>query len=240
MATKNSKKKATVNARSLAAKKAWITIRANKAKAKKKPIAKTTKPSSCCVGWTNDFVSTNKPTPAKLVPSPKQKLVKGLIKNDTYVADWEKQGQFGVADINKRGISLPLTNDTLLPTPKANQYLTTAKPYTPPPVVPKVPKYSKVKDLLSTASRWRKSALATDTYGRSVDVNSPEACQFCLSGAVDRVYAGYSWGRTNAINKLQDAIRKYSLNTNSSIVSFNDSSSTSFTDLRRVLEFADV
>lgn len=46
----------------------------------------------------------------------------------------------------------------------------------------------KIKNLL-TKKNWIKFDLAQNKDGGSVDADSSEACKFCLSGAIERVYS---------------------------------------------------
>ena len=39
-----------------------------------------------------------------------------------------------------------------------------------------------------TKARWTKGSMAKDAGHRSMDPNAPEACRWCLSGAVDLCY----------------------------------------------------
>lgn len=46
----------------------------------------------------------------------------------------------------------------------------------------------KVQELLSDESKWCCFHTAKNIQGNQVDVNSPDACRFCLLGALDKCY----------------------------------------------------
>lgn len=45
----------------------------------------------------------------------------------------------------------------------------------------------KVKEKIDTPDKWAKGTFAVDENGRSIDASSPNACRFCIYGALDRV-----------------------------------------------------
>lgn len=45
----------------------------------------------------------------------------------------------------------------------------------------------KLRDVLSDKSKWTQRAMARDIDDDCVDVNSKEACKFCLLGALDKL-----------------------------------------------------
>ena len=46
----------------------------------------------------------------------------------------------------------------------------------------------KVKELLSDRERWIQNTMAVNTKGETVRFSDPEACAFCLLGAVYKCY----------------------------------------------------
>lgn len=46
---------------------------------------------------------------------------------------------------------------------------------------------TKLRELLSDESKWTQTAFARDRRGRVVPLSSPEACQFCLVGGLDKL-----------------------------------------------------
>lgn len=50
---------------------------------------------------------------------------------------------------------------------------------------------------------WTQGAYARDRFGRAEDVNSPEACQFCLIGAAYKLYGDVD---APVIRKIRDIL----------------------------------
>jgi hypothetical protein len=91
----------------------------------------------------------------------------------------------------------------------------------------------KVKDLLSDASAWTRGTMARDKSGKPCDPRDDRAVQFCLVGAIRRVYRG--WGeRMRAYDDVSRVIG------NTIIEYWNDAPDRTFLDVLRVLEKADV
>lgn len=95
----------------------------------------------------------------------------------------------------------------------------------------------KIKELLTDESRWCKGHVARNKYGEKEDIESEQAVCWCLSGAIGKCYP---YKDRNAISlKIRDAIVKhlgYVLGT----IAFNDDKKTTFEDVRKVIELADV
>jgi hypothetical protein len=51
-------------------------------------------------------------------------------------------------------------------------------------IMTKAKEKQKLGDILSAKSRWIKHSLARDSDGNSVSYLDPEACKFCLAGAI--------------------------------------------------------
>lgn len=62
----------------------------------------------------------------------------------------------------------------------------------------------KVRELLSDPSHWSRGAWARDAAGKACEPNSPDACSFCLSGAMMRL-GGADW---QAISEAAWAVEK--------------------------------
>lgn len=78
--------------------------------------------------------------------------------------------------------------------------------------------YKTVYDLLKAPSRWTKFVAARNKKDQRVSVESPDACKFCLVGAIDKIYKIHD-KRILVRNKVRDIIyRRYF----STISSFND------------------
>ena len=92
----------------------------------------------------------------------------------------------------------------------------------------------KVKELLSDRSKWCQGSFATDAEGNPRGIMAPDATRFCLRGALGRCYPEQT---------EYDAARKRlesSLSSHSCLMEFNDSTFTTFTDVKELLERADV
>ena len=104
----------------------------------------------------------------------------------------------------------------------------------------------KVKDLLSSPEKWHKGCYAKDTKGNPVSETGSTAVSWCLMGAIYKCYdngAGYkiasSYGNVlSCIRKIEDnfpdLLRRVSL------PCFNDDPKTTFEDIRRIIETADI
>jgi hypothetical protein len=105
----------------------------------------------------------------------------------------------------------------------------------------------KVKELLTDESKWTKGAAARNARGVAIFVNQEEACQFCLSGALQKCYGESGPELNDAENRLAEAVWEY---TNEpvhlrdkaiiDIIEFNDWRADGFKDIRAVIEKADV
>lgn len=82
-----------------------------------------------------------------------------------------------------------------------------------------------VKDLLNDESKWIQGVFFRDAEDK--ECGKDKACKFCLSGAIKYVYGCDEYGcLTN---------HEYF-----AICSFNDDPTTTFEDIRKVLEIANV
>lgn len=96
----------------------------------------------------------------------------------------------------------------------------------------------KIQKLLNTEKRWCRGAEARDIHGTPVSPQSPEAVQWCLLGAINKCYGSY----TNDYDKIFDRLR----NTIEAprkifgVANFNDRASTTFADIQKLIEKADV
>ncbi len=93
----------------------------------------------------------------------------------------------------------------------------------------------KVRELLSDPSRWTQGTFARNRNGIPTSSNAPDACKWCLLGAIRKCYPeegdyGKSW------RKLKDAVYEYT-GTDLAAV-FNDTAKHE--DILKVLEIADV
>jgi len=91
----------------------------------------------------------------------------------------------------------------------------------------------KVSDILCDESKWTKGALAKDKNGNKVDIHCPDAVCYCIMGAF-----GKAREFKNSIHKVWDSIYNIYGNKYKDIPDFNDSSDTTFEDIKKVLERA--
>lgn len=92
----------------------------------------------------------------------------------------------------------------------------------------------KVKELLSDESKWTRKAYARDSHGVMIEPRSPSACCWCISGAIERCYQSYA-----KASEVSEKIKRH-LPFGKTSIDFNDDPATTFADIRRVLELADV
>ena len=96
----------------------------------------------------------------------------------------------------------------------------------------------KIKELLDKPEKWTKGFYAKDSRGKPANVNDADAVCFCLEGALYKC-CGYN-GYEDKQLKLSNSIEKYTNGKTNSLVAFNDNQSTTFEDIKKVLELADV
>lgn len=89
----------------------------------------------------------------------------------------------------------------------------------------------KVRELLCDESKWTRHAWARDRFGQPTFSTADNAVSFCLIGAVNHCYQDDE--REQVLDKLSQAAGTNNL------VFFSDRATT-FADIRRVLELADV
>ena len=100
----------------------------------------------------------------------------------------------------------------------------------------------KISELLKDESCWTKSQFARDVNNVPVEPGSPDACSWCLIGALDKCYASTTTG-SEARTKLTDAVRQYSepqCGSGWGVSTYNDREQTTFADIKAILEIAGV
>lgn len=105
----------------------------------------------------------------------------------------------------------------------------------------KAPEYKTVKELFKKA-KWIKEAFAKDALGAEITEDSPNATQFCLAGAINRVYPKYLT-RLEILNKVEKvirAIRKKGKNEIVCIEAYNDDKETKWADIKKVIDKANI
>ena len=90
----------------------------------------------------------------------------------------------------------------------------------------------KIKELLSDSSKWTKRAMARDFNDLTCVAHCDIAIKWCLLGAIVKCYPG-GYKRIQILNKIID-------NGISDISGFNDLSSTSFSDIKALVERLDI
>lgn len=96
----------------------------------------------------------------------------------------------------------------------------------------------KVKELLSDESKWCQRALARvdkENEASAISPRSLKATCWCLEGAIVRCYPTHA-ARIMAEGRIKNALNGDWIY----VSSFNDSEATTFADIQRVLELADV
>ena len=94
-----------------------------------------------------------------------------------------------------------------------------------------------VKETLRMPDAWIREEYATDSRGRAVDSDDPNATSFCLMGAVARSGAGMEgWGEVT--RTIQYAIDDLYHEEYFTIATFNDASEIGHGDVLKVLDWA--
>lgn len=108
----------------------------------------------------------------------------------------------------------------------------------------------KVKELLSEETKWTKNHYAKNEEGEPVSSLFSEACCWCLKGAVTKCYynpaiENYHVIQQEAVDKLRAAVKqlfpsRVNHPSRCEAATFNDHPETTFADIQKVLELADV
>ena len=94
----------------------------------------------------------------------------------------------------------------------------------------------KIQELLKNETCWTKRVDARNKEEYPVSAFNRYAVKWCLIGALNKCYSGQE--RFEMLNKLEKVL--FSLHCDMSLSSFNDASSTTFKQIREVIEKADV
>lgn len=100
-----------------------------------------------------------------------------------------------------------------------------------------------VQELLSDESKWTKGTFARDENNCNIDPYSKGAICWCIKGAIMRCYEGDDeyWHANNEIRAAIAKLKYFDKPTiNINIMGFNDNPNTTFADIRRVIEEADI
>lgn len=97
----------------------------------------------------------------------------------------------------------------------------------------------KVKDLLSGEAAWTKDSYSRDIHGNpTLNVDDPASVSWCLEGAIHKCYINNN-EPGNSFGYILMKVENY-LGKGGSILHFNDSESTKFEDIRKVVETLDI
>jgi hypothetical protein len=102
----------------------------------------------------------------------------------------------------------------------------------------KISKVGPIATLLSDETKWCKNFLGKTATGKGVCGSDSRAVQWCLLGAVEKIYGNFSPESIRVRGKLRRAICKLFPKYAHSIADFNNSNS--FRSVRRVLKLARV
>lgn len=91
-----------------------------------------------------------------------------------------------------------------------------------------------IKDILTDESKWHKGDLAVNSKGVDVSPDDPDACKFCLLGALKKAYGDNEEEYPKKLSNLYEA------NNFEGIIGFNDHPSTTFADVMALVEKAGV
>src|ERR1700732_3766033 len=101
---------------------------------------------------------------------------------------------------------------------------------------------AKIADLFCSEERWTKGPQACDALGNPVDARSSAAVRFCLFGAVRHCYGLHEEDAVFA--KLALAMgfdgQRYEGRLYAAVIHFNERPTTTFADVRRLVEEAGV
>lgn len=97
----------------------------------------------------------------------------------------------------------------------------------------------RVIDLLASQKQWTRERYARDIHGLSEHPLLDTAVGWCLIGAVRKCY-GYKEEANIAMSKLARTIIELGYREDGAIACFNDASETTFEDIRKVIEKADI
>ena len=88
----------------------------------------------------------------------------------------------------------------------------------------------KVRELLSNATRWTKGTYAKNHLGNNVLYTDEKACQWCLSGAIQKCYP----------NNYGTITKKVEAQIGSDILNWNDKPQRFFQEVQSLVEVLDI
>ena len=97
-----------------------------------------------------------------------------------------------------------------------------------------------LQELFSDPSRWTQGISARDARGYATYISNPAARSWCLWGGCVRIYGGTGPIFNEIFKKLEQAVKQYTGEDDSSPTSFNDRPTTSIEDIQAVVKLAGV
>ena len=100
----------------------------------------------------------------------------------------------------------------------------------------------KMRELLTDESRWTKDAYARDKDGKTVSHDLEEAYSFCLVGAMFRCYNVKPWWDPVRDKIIEELRKTFNVSERSSIsiTLWNDKRSTTFADVKALVDKLDI
>ena len=89
---------------------------------------------------------------------------------------------------------------------------------------------NEIKDVLSDESSWTQNTFARDVNGNTIDVDSDNACSWCLMGAI--------YKSSDTVNQSNDVVDCLYRVTGQSVCYYNDNKETQHQDIVNLLNTA--
>ena len=91
----------------------------------------------------------------------------------------------------------------------------------------------KVRDLLTDESKWCKLDYARNKFGKGIDCDHPNACSWCLVGAIRKCYPDEHYDKVRMMYRLP-VIQP------SGVTGWNDAPERTFAEVRKLIEELDI
>jgi hypothetical protein len=98
----------------------------------------------------------------------------------------------------------------------------------------------KVKELFSDISKWTQLVAARDSKGRCCNPTGCEAVCYCLDGAIAKCYIHDASSHEQVIQLVRDKIPMKQIHPHFRISHWNDEPTTTFADVKRLVEELDI
>lgn len=96
----------------------------------------------------------------------------------------------------------------------------------------------KMHELLAKPENWTQGAPARNPSGDAVAGSNPEACQWCLFGAVNKCYPGLDQAYGDTVNKLYAGVAKRGYE--QGYINWNDESDRTHEDVLSLCKELDI